>query len=77
MPDKRRERSINTGAILLIVIVALACIGGVLMFMQDVRIENVCSELVNSMDYHVINGKAYCINHETVELIDSGLTFKY
>ena len=77
MLTKRQERRVNISAILLVLLIMFACVGGLIQFRHNVRAENVCGELVNNLDYHVINGRVYCVDHETVELIDSGLTLKY
>ena len=76
MLSERQERKVDVCAILLLVIFMLACIGGALWFRQDVRVEDMCRELVGSFEYHVIGGKAYCIDREAIELVDSGLVFK-
>jgi len=76
MSIKGQERTANICAILLLVLIMFVCVGGALWFRQDVRVEDVCRELVGSFEYHVIGGKAYCIDYEAIELVDSGLVFK-
>ena len=76
MSIKGQERTANICAILLLVLIMFVCVGGALWFRQDVRVEDVCRELVGSFEYHVIDGKAYCVDYEAIELVDSGLVFK-
>jgi len=74
MKAKRREQL----AILMTIAVALAviflCVFFSRWFADLIKAENACRDIISNFDYHVINNRVYCIDPNTIKLIDSGVT---
>ena len=65
----RRERQATVGAICLLVLIVFACVTGVTEFKQGIRNEDTCLDLVDSLQYSVVDGNLYCFDYDTSQYI--------